>query len=51
VEGEVRTRPLCQRTREIFGARELEELETVWTSFEGLQLTVILEDLWKLCVY
>jgi hypothetical protein len=28
----------------VFGARELEELETVWTSFEGLQLAVILED-------
>jgi hypothetical protein len=46
-----RTRPLCQRTREIFGTRELEELETVCTSFEGLQLAVILEDLWKFCVY
>jgi hypothetical protein len=51
VEGEAKGRDRCQRTREIFCARELEELETVWTSFEGLQLAVILEDKWKLCVY
>jgi hypothetical protein len=48
VEGEGKGRDRCglRTSRELSAG-----LKTVWTSFEGLQLAVILEEQWKLCVY